>query len=790
MGIYFRPAGLFFGLSLLMASVLVAPASAAEAIRKVDLALTALVYDPFTGKLYGASTNNLLQIDPDSGRVLRTFDLGSRIFRIELGAGNGIWTAVDHALRRFNLETLAAEDPIAIVDNVVDLSPSQSEPHTVAFSTPRISGRWETGWLVRNGIILPGVIEHGTFVAVNGNYFFKDNHRYPIGPNGVVNSGPIPLPTYRPSRMKPFGSYIYNAFGDGWNINTVEPLPGTPHVVGVGGIFTINRAENALYYVTLIDDSTLDLDRFEHLTFKHTGHYRVRNIEADTPTHDRWVAAWSTNRVAFHTSSKLYLLDTAQLFLPADLVVTQTVQPSASVGEDYSLTLKVANEGPGAALNVNYSNVLSSGIIRSINQQLQIDPFVHPSVFTNNLGTIEPGAAIELHLGILPLDVHTISNLFAVTSNDDPNPANNSSQSQISIIRNSATVTELPFPSADLAYDPLRKRLFIGSGGALWAYHRDLDQIRLMRVEHPRDEKIEVSDAGGTVFRFAAGYFYSYDSETLVGTRLPAPANIINDFAVSPLNPNLQVFSEARGTYLFSSGFGLPNKITEQGTVAFSSDGTRVYFQNASDCSLSVLRVDPNGLILELTRSNLACGEFTVSSNLLYFNNGVIYDPASGQVAANSFSLTPPSYVVPRAGTYIDILNRTNDAWVVRRLSAATLQPIMTVPIDPVFGTPLEMVAMDANTVAVRTSGAGARVLVIDLNDRGILNADLTVSGAGQLTLSFFSILGENYRIERSSTLVNPAWTTVRDNIPGNGGRIDEIIPTNGPASYFRVVRL
>src|SRR5690349_7785664 len=88
---------------------------ATEGIRSVNLTLRSLVYDPFTQKLYGSATNNLLQIDPETGAVLKAFPLGTNITILSLGAGNGLWAVIgDHAVRRFNLETLTAEDPIPI----------------------------------------------------------------------------------------------------------------------------------------------------------------------------------------------------------------------------------------------------------------------------------------------------------------------------------------------------------------------------------------------------------------------------------------------------------------------------------------------------------------------------------------------------------------------------------------------------------------------------------------------------------------------------------------------------
>src|SRR5437870_2183854 len=82
---------------------------ATEGIHSVDLPLKSLVYDPFTEKLYGSATNDLLQIDPETGAVLKNFRLGTNVTGLSLGAGNGLWAVIgEHAVCRFNLETLTA----------------------------------------------------------------------------------------------------------------------------------------------------------------------------------------------------------------------------------------------------------------------------------------------------------------------------------------------------------------------------------------------------------------------------------------------------------------------------------------------------------------------------------------------------------------------------------------------------------------------------------------------------------------------------------------------------------
>src|SRR5687768_18330998 len=88
-------------------------------IRTLPFEIRALVYDSSTEKLYATSPSGLLQIDPNSGALLKTFPLGTNLSRLHLGGGNGLWVGVDGdgAVRRFRLDSLTAEDPIIVHSN-------------------------------------------------------------------------------------------------------------------------------------------------------------------------------------------------------------------------------------------------------------------------------------------------------------------------------------------------------------------------------------------------------------------------------------------------------------------------------------------------------------------------------------------------------------------------------------------------------------------------------------------------------------------------------------------------
>jgi len=56
------------------------------------------------------------------------------------------------------------------------------------------------------------------------------------------------------------------------------------------------------------------------------------------------------------------------------------------------------------------------------------------------------------------------------------------------------------------------------------------------------------------------------------------------------------------------------------------------------------------------------------------------------------------------------------------------------------------------------------------------------------MLVSFPSVTGKTYRMERSDTLQSGSWTTVQDNIAGTGG-IKQVIDTDGAMQSKRFYR-
>jgi hypothetical protein len=66
--------------------------------------------------------------------------------------------------------------------------------------------------------------------------------------------------------------------------------------------------------------------------------------------------------------------------------------------------------------------------------------------------------------------------------------------------------------------------------------------------------------------------------------------------------------------------------------------------------------------------------------------------------------------------------------------------------------------------------------------------SQMPVSGNDRV-ISFATVLGKTYRVERSDTLQNGSWTMVQDNIAGNGGTV-QVTDTGGAALHMRFYRI
>jgi hypothetical protein len=193
--------------------------SGAAGVTEIPLAVRSVVYDPFTDKLYASATNDLLQLDPLTGKLLNSFFLGTNVTLLSLGAQNGIWAAIEdeRSIRRFDLGTFAPEDKILVSDfrRISDLYASSTDP-TLALVALAPLPQISTAFVIRNGSVLPDSQNFVDALAVQGvsAYLTYQNriYRLALSPTGFgdhLTSGP------RGGRPYPFGPYVYTQDGTG-----------------------------------------------------------------------------------------------------------------------------------------------------------------------------------------------------------------------------------------------------------------------------------------------------------------------------------------------------------------------------------------------------------------------------------------------------------------------------------------------------------------------------------------------------------------------------------------------
>ena len=766
---------------------------------EVNLRLRGLVYDPFTQKLYGTSadTNNLLQIDPISGAVTRAFEIGATPSRVELSGGRGIWVGLDGegAVRRFNLETLTPEEKIVVRAGATirDIAPAAGDPFTLAVATG-LAGEADTTYLIRNGQVLPDTTAM-SYVSMLGNFVYGQAgnrvYRAELGANGFQNLTFYTEGTAPARDVEAYDSFVYHTNG---RIILIPTLGFIYYIGFVSDEVAINKERDELLY--LVKTPSWSLHRFDRGTRVPTGQAAFGQGDANPGPVD--LEAWGTNRAAFHSESTLYLLDLDELFLPADLGVSQSAgAESFPFGTNVTVTVTVTNKGPGRALHVvltNYLETINGSEPAHIRQQPQdIPPIDITSIapVRTELGPIPVGETRSFTIEFLPGSPGWLTNRVAVSASNESNPQDNSDVFAVLITPPTDGVARLPFAAMDIASDPVTGKLWVLTG-RLWSVDPEGPRILLPQAGNSvGGTKLATAPQGETLyvgFHGVAGTHSLYISKVPGGLAISGEGDII-DMVVSPADRELVAVSQSSGTFLARGGTRLPNSITQSGFIAFSADGTKLYRNSSESCDLSVYAVTASGLTLEKTFPSVACAEFTSANGYLYFDNGLIFDPATGARVPNTPVLTPPAFLNPNTAGGFDLFNRTNGVWTVRRFrrEGTNFNQFAERAFPSLDAAVVEVTAAGSERIAVRT---GTEVLILDLP--GDSNApEATVSRAtGETTIRFASAPGARYRIETTEQIKAPQWTTLQDNISGTGSILSHVIQTPDRTRFYRIVRL
>ena len=108
--------------------------------------------------------------------------------------------------------------------------------------------------------------------------------------------------------------------------------------------------------------------------------------------------------------------------------------------------------------------------------------------------------------------------------------------------------------------------------------------------------------------------------------------------------------------------------------------------------------------------------------------------------------------------------------------------------IDEIDGSPTQAIPAGANRVAIRTSGSG--LYLVDL-DAKLLTGTIALGTNGSATLTFDTLPGDRYQVERSDSLGTAAWVAVGATFAADGiTHTENISIDQAKASFFRLARV
>jgi hypothetical protein len=768
---------------------------AADGVRQVELPLRGLAYDSASQKLYGTSaeTNRLLQINPSTGQVTASFDVGDKPSRVALSAGHGLWIGLDGAgsVRRFDLDTLTTEEPVVILDgaDVIDIAPSPADPYTLAVTVAPTGGN-RVSYMLRNGQLLPNtspvrnVALFGGFVygVVGGTIYKLD-----IGSDGFIPR--VAAAGIGDGDVIVSGGFIYNSFGFFQRTSDFQ-FQGK---VFAPGQVSINEETDELLFL----NPSGPFNRYDRLSRRHTGNADLGMIgDASAPLD---LVAWGTNRAAFHNSTDLFLLETDKLFPPADISVSQLItNPVVEFGSELTIAVTVTNKGPGVALDVVLTNQIETfdGIERRYILQA-VDgaspgEWSHISPISRTIGDLAAGAVQRFSIQLLPKTPGPLTNRVAIAANNDLSLENNTNVFVAEVNRPTNGLARLQLPLVDAIFDRPDNRIVAADGVNLWWVNPD--ELRIAEPIYFAATRL-AAGPNGVVYAglHNAGNDYSLYIGQFPGNPLFIAEHVpITDLEGSPTDPALLAVSTTSGTSLYRDGLLLPNSVSDKGYLEFSSDGTELYLVNAETCDLKSYAITETGITLKNTFSTLSCSDFRSGGGLLFFDSGLVFDPVLGQKAPGVPTFTLPAFIIPNSVGAFDVLHRTNNLWGIRRFrrsASGEFEQFASRDIGSIANPVVEVFSAGDDRLAYRTS---SELVWIDLPaDPSSLKASISLRTANEIRIRFPSVSGAEYRIESRAELGQGQWTPVGNDLTGDGGFISVTLPAgNAPHGYYRVARL
>jgi uncharacterized repeat protein (TIGR01451 family) len=479
------------------------------AVTRIGFSCDALVYDASRNCLWatterfgGALDYSLHALSLSDGLLGPAIALGYPSSLIALSADQNYLYAVyinnqdglnytpDNFIKRANLGMGAVDQDFPVLDRVnqqesaVDLIGISSYPSgvLVAKSQPQLDVS-----LYHNGAILlnspndagGGVMEINPAIPSRcyrlvGGYGGGNLARLQIGPGAITLLDSANLFAIDPSSndspandMKFGGGFL---FADNGMVVNAEAMTRVGRL-SAAGLVESDPAQGQVFYLCSASSGWV-LKAFDTASLRPLWTAAIPGVSGTPGSLTRCGAGLLSFRT---TMDQLFLVNTLILATTpvADLAVYEEVNANlAALGSPVIFTATVTNAGPGRATGVRISAslpvgatlvslVASQGTCTNDNGQLLCQ-----------VGTLQPGDWAKLTVTVLPTAGGTLTMLAAATlDEDDPNPANNSSGVVTYVPETTPDgIRTLDLASADLAYDPIGRKLFfsVPSSAALY----------------------------------------------------------------------------------------------------------------------------------------------------------------------------------------------------------------------------------------------------------------------------------------------------------------------------------
>lgn len=700
----------------------------------------------------GPYSNGVVSLDATSIAIDSFVSAGTPLGRLALSddyhyayAGQSVTGGV----ARVDLQNLIVDEQFAIITPpnaqygpyvAQELAVMPGSPDTLVVARKQESGYDTAVTLFDSGIQRPDVINAESYFwlafpnATNVYISWAGGFQVAtVTPTGVTNSTAA-VNSYV-GDFATAGGLVFFANG-----TVIDPSTGTNvgtfPISGQVGLVAPDLANGRVYFLTGSGQGGF----FWYLTvqaFNSTNYNQLWSVPFSSYIgHAARLITLGTNGVAFTTdANRLFVVRTAQLATPAaDVSISQSVSPNpVSAGAPLTCNFSVQNSGPWTASDVVVSNPIPAGASFVSATSSQGTCTLTNGCLLCALGSLSKSATATLTVHLLAPPAGTSTNVAIVTlDQSDPAPTNNTA---------AAVIQVNPQP-------------LISAGDAVVQQQPTLTTI-VFPITLSRPSSAPVS----------AKY------QTADGTALAG-----------------QQYNAATGTVTFNPGSTSAQLLLSIIRTNASHSSENYFYLNLVTATNGLLgRAQATGTIVQTVFYNIfALGGLVenrgADTNALF---SIMISPTSAVPVSVQYQTVDGSAIggvdySSRAGTLVfnpGVTNLTLNVPVIGNSSIDTTKTFSVVLSQP------------QNAVLTVDQVTGT---ILD----DALIAPLVIAGAqlqgGNIMIQFNSINGRSYRMQRSTNLVTGSWTTVADQIPGNGGlvTISDSVAASPSSQFYRLVLL